>query len=126
MFPTDRLFIRIASIMALIAALCFVGFGLSYCHQRNVTKRAQISERMARGETSAANAATSAVLEYSDRQSDRDATTRANNDAIQAAPNSRDTAGAAGDAGLRGLCDRPSYRNDPVCLRLKDSAATSR
>lgn len=126
MFPTDRLFIRIASIMALIAALCFIGFGLSYCHQRNVTKRAQISERMARGETSAANAATSAVLEYSERQSDRDATTRANNDAIQAAPNSRDTAGAAGDAGLRGLCDRPSYRNDPVCLRLKDSAATSR
>ncbi len=101
-------------------------FGVSYCHQTDKARRAQISERMTRGESNATNAATSAVLEYSERQSDRDATTRANNDAIQAAPNSRDTAGAAGDAGLRGLCDRPSYRNDPVCLRLKDSAATSR
>ena len=123
---TDSLARRIMFALSFLALMCVVGFGVSYCHQTDKARRAQISERMTRGESDATNAATSAVLEYSERQSDRDATTRANNDAIQAAPNSRDTAGAAGDAGLRGLCGRQAYRNDPVCLRLKDSAATSR
>lgn len=126
MFPTDRLFKRIVAAMTLIAVLCFVAFGVSYCHQRNVTQRAQIGERMARGESNAANAATGAVIDYAERQADRDATTRNNRDAIQAAPNSNDPAGAAGDAGIRGLCERASFRNDPVCLRLKDTASVSR
>ena len=123
MFPTDRLFIRIASIMALIAVLCFIGFGLSYCHQRNVTKRAQISERMARGETAATNAATSAVIEYAERQTTRDATTNENRDKVMAAENANVSAGSAGDAGYRVLCERPAYRSDPVCVRIKGSAA---
>ena len=124
MFPTDRAFIRIASIMALIVVLCFVGFGLSYCHQRDALKSAKANTRISRGESNAASAATGAVIEYADRQSERDATTNGNRDTILAAPDARVSAGSAGDAGYRVLCDRVSTRSDPVCVRLKGSAAT--
>lgn len=124
MFPTDRLFIRIASIMALIAVLCFIGFGLSYCHQRAQLDASRASERITRGESNAANAATSAVIEYADRQSTRDATTNENRDKILAAPDAGVSAGRSGDVGLGVLCERVSTRSDPVCVRIKGSAAT--
>lgn len=125
MFPTDRAFIRIASIMALIVVLCFVGFGLSYCHQRDALKSANANTRIARGESNAANAATGAVIDYADRQSERDATTNGNRDKILAAENANASAGSAGDAGLGVLCSRPAYIADPVCVRLKGSAAAN-
>ena len=123
MFPTDRAFIRIASIMTLIVVLCFVGFGLSYCHQRDALKSAKANTRITRGESNAANAATGAVIDYADRQSERDATTNGNRDQILAAPNAADSAGDTGNVGLSVLCDRPALRSDPVCVRLKGSAA---
>lgn len=125
MFPTDRAFIRIASIMALIVVLCFVGFGLSYCHQRRALDAANATTRVTRGESNAANAATSAVIEYADRQSERDATTNGNRDQILAAPNAADSAGDTGNVGLSVLCSRPAYIADPVCVRLKGSAAAN-
>ena len=125
MFPTDRLFIRIASIPVLVVVLCFVGFGLSYCHQRDALKSANATTRITRGESNAANAATGAVIEYADRQTERDATTRDNRDQILAAPNATDSAGDTGNVGLGVLCQRPAYIADPVCVRLKGSAAAN-
>ena len=125
MFPTDRAFIRIASIMALIVVLCFVGFGLSYCHQRRALDTANANTRITRGESNAANAATGAVIEYAERQSTRDATTNENRDKILAAENASDSAGRSGDVGLGVLCERPALRSDPVCVRLKGSAAAN-
>ena len=69
-------------------------------------------------------AATGAVIEYADRQTERDATTRDNRDQILAAPNAADSAGDTGNVGLGVLCQRPAYIADPVCVRLKGSAAT--
>lgn len=125
MFPTDRAFIRIASIMAMIVVLCFVGFGLSYCHQRDALKSANANTRITRGESNAANAATGAVIDYADRQTERDATTRDNRDQILDAPNAADSAGDTGNVGLGVLCERPALRSDPVCVRLKGSAAAN-
>ncbi len=122
----DRTATRIVTIGGIIVALSLLGFGASYCHQRNVTERARIDGRVSEGETRAADAATGAVADYADRQADRVEIDRRNRDEILSAPNADDSAGDAGDVGLRVLCDRPAYRSDPICLRLKGSAAVSR
>ena len=76
----------------------------------------------------AARAATEAVAGLGEREAARTETTQENRVAILAATYARDDAGAAGDAGLAGLCRRAVYRDHPRCagLRRPDPAAAAR
>jgi hypothetical protein len=67
----------------------------------------------------ASAAAGEAVAGLGERELARAAKDRENRDEILRAPNARDDAGAAGDAGLVGLCRRPAYRDHPRCAGLR-------
>lgn len=122
----DTIVRRVIVISVIMLAIVLIGLTVGLCSARDKASMADANTRIAEGQTNASNAATAAVADYADRQTDRAETERKNRDEILSAPNAGDSAGPAGDAGLRVLCERAAYRSDPVCLRLKGSAATSR
>lgn len=67
----------------------------------------------AEGQANASQGALKALDELADQKAANDTMTKEHADAIHKAPNARDDAGAAGDAGLVGLCERPAYRDNP-------------
>lgn len=66
----------------------------------------------------ASDASLKASGEQAQRELGQQATEQEHRDEILKAPNARDGAGAAGDVGLAGLCQRPSYRGHPRCAGL--------
>jgi len=67
----------------------------------------------------ASDASMKATGEQARRELGQQATEQEHRDEILKAPNARDGAGAAGDVGLAGLCQRASYRDHPRCAGLR-------
>ncbi|MDO9334921.1 MAG: hypothetical protein Q7T61_00840 [Caulobacter sp.] len=80
---------------------------------------------LAEGGEAASSAATEAVAGLGERDVTRTEQAKENRDAILAAPNARDDAGATGAAGRSGLCKRASYRDHPDCAGLRGSHPAS-
>lgn len=69
--------------------------------------------------------ATEAIAGLGERDTVRTTETMENRDAILAAPNARDDAGAAGDVGLASVCRRAAYRDHPRCAGLRSTHPAS-
>lgn len=76
----------------------------------------------------ASRAALEAMAGQGQRDMDRQVREQETRDDILSAPDAGASAGAAGDAGLAGLCRRAVYRDHPRCagLRGPDSATAAR
>lgn len=111
--------------LALVAVVYFVF--VKPGQDREAAARARAGEIFAGAQGRSSDAATGAVAELGERNLDRAELGRQNREDILNAPNAGDDAGAAGDAGLRALCLRDSYRDSPRCVRLRaqDTAPAS-
>lgn len=90
-------------------------------HDRAAKVEARAGQAIAQGAAGAARDAQGVVIAGGAREAGIDDQTRRNQDAIQAAPNAGVPAGAVGAAGLRGLCQRPAYRDVERCRQLLGS-----
>jgi hypothetical protein len=75
---------------------------------------------VAKGDSAASAAAAGAVADFGDRQTDRNQLDQENSRDIQNQPGAHDAiATGVHDAGIRSLCKRAAYRDDPQCVRLR-------
>ena len=90
--------------------------------------RQQARAEMARASDRSARAALEAMAGQGQRDMDRQVREQETRDDILSAPDAGASAGAAGDAGLAGLCRRAVYRDHPRCagLRGPDPAPAAR
>lgn len=90
--------------------------------------RQRAGAEVARASDQASRAALEAVAGQGQRETDRQVREQETRDDILSAPDAGASAGAAGDAGLAGLCRRAVYRDHPRCagLRGPDSAPAAR
>lgn len=128
---STRLIIIVSAVVALLLAL-LVGCGLwreeSRLRAEQAARVAKAGAVVAAGGERASQAAVEAVASLGEKEVAVAATDRENRDAILSKLDAKVDAGAAGDAGLRGLCRRPVYRDHPRCagLRQPGSAPASR
>jgi hypothetical protein len=103
--------------LAGIIIVCLVF--LSWCNARERAATADAEKRVATAQANAgANAAAISDEQAADELAGADVTAR-NREDIQGAENANDTAGAAGDAGLRALCGRVQYYDSQRCAQLR-------
>lgn len=90
--------------------------------------RQRAGAEVAQASDQATRAALEALARQGARETDRQVREQETRDDILSAPDADASAGAAGDAGLAGLCRRALYRDHPRCagLRPSDPAATAR
>jgi|GEM_PF-3389472 len=90
--------------------------------------RQRAGAEMARASDRSARAALEAMAGQGQRDMDRQVREQETRDDILSAPDAGASAGAAGDAGLAGLCRRAVYRDHPRCavLRGPDPAPAAR
>ena len=90
--------------------------------------RQRAGAEVARASDQASRAALEAVAGQGQREADRQVLEKETRDDILSAPDAGASAGAAGDAGLAGLCRRAVYRDHPRCagLRRPDPAPAAR
>jgi len=103
-------------LLAVLAAWWIVIGGPAADRRGAVEARA--GRTVAEGAAAAAGDAQAVVINNSRAESAVDRQTLENRDAILTQPNARLGAGAAGDAGLRGLCGRAAYRDVERCRQL--------
>lgn len=96
--------------------------------QAREAARQRAGAEIARASDGASRAALEAIARQGQRETDRRVQELETRDDILSAPDAGVSAGAAGDAGLAGLCRRAVYRDHPRCagLRRSDTAATPR
>lgn len=90
--------------------------------------RQRAGAEVARASDQASRAALEAVAGQALRETDRQVLEQETRNDILSAPDAGASAGAAGDAGLAGLCRRALYRDHPRCagLRGPDPAPAAR
>lgn len=108
-------------ILAVAAVIVFA----SLIGRWNAEKRALEAVRQktggyaAEGQANASRSALNTLDDVAEKKAANDTMTKEHADAIHKAPNARDDAGAAGDAGLVGMCRRAVYFDDPRCVELR-------
>ncbi|MBI1406178.1 MAG: hypothetical protein GC145_08645 [Caulobacter sp.] len=116
-------------LVLLLALMFWAGFAGLGARRREITAaRSEAEVAMSRAGSKAAGAASEAVAAMAEREADRKVRELETRDEILATPDAKTSAGAAGHAGLVGLCRRALYRDHPRCagLRRTDSAAAAR
>ncbi len=117
------------SLMLVAAGLLWSGWqGASARTQAREAARQRAGAEVAQASDAASRAALEAVARQGERETDRMVQDMETRDDILSAPDAGASAGAAGDAGLAGLCRRAVYRDHPRCagLRRPDSAPAAR
>ncbi|HYE45713.1 MAG TPA: hypothetical protein VEA44_08055 [Caulobacter sp.] len=114
-----------------VLAVCIAGLGWrSYTGEREAREAARAKGAVitSRAGQTATAAALEATAGYGERELGRAALEQETRDAVLSAPDAKTDAGAAGDAGLAGLCRRAAYRDHPRCagLRGADPAPAAR
>lgn len=103
----------VTGLLLLILLLSF-----AWCESDKRRKAAVAEGRVAESQADLGRKA----AETSDRQAGNEAENRKldaeNRDDIMGADNAKEDAGDAGERGLRALCRRVQYRDDPRCARL--------
>lgn len=107
---------------AVMMALAILLALYSCSRQRDAATEARISSGQAGAAIESGTDAVGTIGNRADADAAADQITRENNDAIHRA-NGADApvAADARAAGLRSLCKRQAYRDDPKCLRVPDS-----
>jgi len=113
--------------LGLVLALAGWRSGVEERTGREAARQRAAGEVARAGET-ATGAALNATAEYGERELGRAALEQETRDAVLSAPDAGADAGAAGDAGLAGLCRRAAYLDHPRCagLRRADPPAAAR
>lgn len=115
MFGLDKTAARIVSVILLVALLCLVGFGVSYCRKTEALKVAGAEKTLGDARSGAAQDA-SEIRDVSDARNEQiNNTVKDSTDAVRNAPD----AASRNAAALRGLC-RVDPSSSPDC-RLLDA-----
>lgn len=109
---------RIVGFMALFCVLACALFALALCNARQDAAKAQGEGRVAEAQAGLGADAAKTTAGQVQAEADNAAQTGRNREEIMNAPNASETAGAAGDAGLRALCQRVQYRGSQRCAEL--------
>lgn len=134
--PLWRRFAGPLTALMVLSLLALVGGGLIWNGWRASGTAAKAREAagqragaiLAEASDRTSRAALEAVAGQGQRETDRQILEQETRDDILSAPDAGASAGAAGDAGLAGLCQRAVYRDHPRCagLHRPNSAPASR
>jgi hypothetical protein len=124
----DAVVRRVVVLVGLGLLLIVVGLTVGYCSEREATARAKFEGRVADTQAGLGAAAATTTAGQVQAEADNAAQTGRNREDIFNAENAHQSAGDAGDAGLRALCRRVSYRDGERCVELQraDRADASR
>jgi hypothetical protein len=121
--------VRRAIVLTTIAmALIVVGLSVGYCNAAKDTARAKFEGRVAGTQAGLGAEAATTTAGQVQAEADNAAQTGRNREDILNAENATDSAGDAGDRGLRVICSRMRYRDSERCVELRraDRADASR
>ena len=107
--------------LGIILIIALIAFGTSQCSKRrNAAAQGRVDASQAQAAQNSAAAAIETVAKASANEAASEAVTRANDRDIRAADGAADAIkpGVAA-AGLRALCRRASYQNDPKCKEIR-------
>jgi hypothetical protein len=110
---------RVIVISTIVLALVLVGLTVGYCNARGDAAKARGEGRVADAQAGLGADAAKTTAGQVQAEADNAAQTGRNREDILNAGNAKDSAGAAGDAGLRALCGRVSYRDSQRCVELR-------
>ena len=116
MFGLTQFLTRVVLGIALV--LIIVALTLGYCSQRGKAKRSATEAEIAQAQAGLGREALDKEGAISASERENAAQTEKNRQDIEGATNAKDSAGDAGERGLRHLCARMQYRSDPRCARL--------
>ncbi len=115
----DAVVQRAIAIGSLVLALVVVGLVVGYCSQRDATARAKFEGRVADTQAGLGAEASKTTAGQVQAEADNAAQTGRNREEILNAENANQSAGDAGDRGLRSLCERLRYRDSLRCVELR-------
>lgn len=116
MFGLTPAITRVVLIIA--GLLVIVALTLGYCSQRKKAKRSATQAEIAQAQAGLGREALDKEGAITTSERDNAAQTEKNRQDIEGATNAKDSAGDAGERGLRALCQRMQYRSDPRCAGL--------
>lgn len=105
----------------LIFVVLLIVFGVSQCDKRrSAAAQSRVERSQADAASNSAAEAINTVASAGKRESDSEELTRSNEKDIRNAPGAQDRVNyGVNAAGLRALCLRDAYRNDPRCRVFK-------
>lgn len=109
---------RIVGLGVLVCVLIVLALTLGWCNAREEAARAQGEGRVADAQAGLGSDAAEITAGQTQAEADNAAQTGRNREDILNAENANENAGAAGDAGLRALCQRVQYRGSQRCVEL--------
>jgi hypothetical protein len=124
----DAVVRRAITIVGLALLLVVVGLTVGYCSQADRVARAKFEGRVADTQAGLGADAATTTAGQVQAEADNAAQTGRNREDILNAENANQSAGDAGDRGLRAVCRRVSYRDSERCVELRraDRADASR
>ncbi len=112
--------VRRTIVVALIGLLLVViGLTVGWCSQREQVARANFDKGVAGAQANLGADAATTTAGQVQAEADNAAQTGRNREDILDAENANDSAGDAGDRGLRALCERVRYRDSVRCVELR-------
>lgn len=118
MFGLSETLTKILSAVTLVIVLVVVVLTLGYCSQRDKAKRSATQAEIAQAQAGLGREALDKEGAINTSERENAAQTEKNRQDIEGATNAKDSAGDAGERGLRALCQRVQYRSDPRCAGL--------
>jgi hypothetical protein len=115
----DAVVRRVVVLVGLGLLLIVVGLTVGYCSERDATARAKFEGRVAETQAGLGAAAATTTAGQVQAEAENAAQTGRNREDILNAENATDSAGDAGDRGLRALCERMRYRDSERCAELR-------
>lgn len=109
---------KILSAITLVIVLVVLVLTLGYCSQREKAKRSATDAEIAQAQAGLGREALDKEGSINTSERENAAQTAKNRQDIEGATNAKDSAGDAGERGLRALCQRVQYRSDPRCAGL--------
>lgn len=118
MFGLSDTLTKILSAITFVIALVVVVLTIGYCSQREKAKRSATQAEIAQAQAGLGREALDKEGTINTSERENAAQTEKNRQDIEGATNAKDSAGDAGERGLRALCQRVQYRSDPRCAGL--------
>lgn len=118
MFGLSDTLTKILSAITLVIVLVVLVLTVGYCSQREKAKRSATQAEIAQAQAGLGREALDKEGAINTSERENAAQTEKNRQDIEGATNAKDSAGDAGERGLRALCQRVQYRSDPRCAGL--------
>jgi len=117
--------VRRVIVFAVIGLLLVViGLTVGWCNANKDAAKARFDGKVAGSQANLGSEAAKTTAGQVQAEADNAAQTGRNREDILDAENANDTAGDAGDRGLRALCDRVRYRDSERCVELRRADRT--